>query len=127
MIIVNLKSSETLSFDLTDRDGLSAWNEKSQESSFQNDITAIGIVFDSRLFTLPIPKNFETISFEASLIESRKKRFKVTGEMIKCYADDVLIRLIVYWGKKPKMSRVDVIRDLAKEDKPEFKRLMPWQ
>lgn len=111
MIKVQLKSGETLSYDLLDKDQEEKWKKDSRNIEFQTQITAIGIIFNSQWFSLPLPKRFRQCHFEASLVESNKENApKYTAEQVRCYADDVLISVKVYWGRKPKMSRVDIVR-----------------
>ena len=111
MIKVHTKNGSTLSYDLMDDDQRKKWEFDSRDIRFQANITGIGIVFNSQWFALPLPKKFRQCHFEAALVESKKKNApKYTGERIRCYADDVLISVQVYWGHKPKMSRVDIIR-----------------
>ena len=108
---MQLKTGETLSYDLLDNSQAKKWEKDSKDIKFQTQITAIGIVFNSQWFALPMPKKFRQCHFEACLVESNKKNApKYTAEQVKCYADDVLISVKVYWGHKPKMSRVDIIR-----------------
>lgn len=122
MIKVNLKNGSTLSYDLTEPDQKAKWLSDSENVDYQEQITAIGIIFNSQWFALPIPKRFRQINFEANLVESKKKTGpKFTGERIKCYADDVLISVQVYWGHKPKMSRVDVVRIGRRRFNPSLK------
>lgn len=114
MIKVNLKSGKTVSFDLKDEKERDAWKLHSSSVKFQNDISGIGIIWNSHWYTLPLPKKFRNVEFEAELVENHKKNApaerKYIGERIKCYADDTLISLLVYYGNRPKMSRVDISR-----------------
>jgi len=119
---VNLKNGRTVSYDLTEKEQLDKWNHDSSTVDFQSQITAIGIIFNSQWFALPTPKKFRQLHFGANLVESKKKdSTRYTGERIQCFADDVLISVVVYWGHKPKMSRIDVIRVGRRRFNPELK------
>lgn len=112
LIKVHLRNGETLSFDLHIPKEADRWGERSSDMNFQKEITGIGIIFNSHWYTLPFPKKFRNVFFEAELVENTKKNKddnKFVGERIKCFADNVLICLMVYYGKRPKMSRVDLI------------------
>ena len=119
---MNLRNGRTLSYDLTESDQFEKWRLDSSYADFQSQITAIGIVFNSQWFALPLPKKFRQCHFEAGLVESnRKESPRYTGEKVQCYADDVLISVQVYWGHKPKMSRIDIIRVGRRRFNPELK------
>ena len=114
MLKVNLKDGKTIAFDLKDESNLKEWLELSSGEVFQRQITALGKIHNSQWYTLPIPKKFRRISFEAELVENSKRNVpierKYIGERLKCYADDILISLLVYYGNRPRMSRIDVIK-----------------
>lgn len=114
MIKVNLKDGKTLSYDLQDEKAVKEWEELSSHQDFQQRITGIGIIYNAQWYTLPLPKKFRQVFFQFELVENNKKDApedrKYVGERVKCYADDTLISLLVYYGSRPKMSRVDVIK-----------------
>lgn len=119
---MNLKNGSTQSYDLLDYEQKSKWEHDSSSVEFQLQISGVGIVFNSQWFALPIPKRFRQIHYAANLVESNKKNApRYTGERIQCYADDILISVQVYWGHKPKMSRVDIIRVGRRRFNPELK------
>jgi len=56
-----------------------------------------------------MPKRFRRIDVKAELIRVQKDgEMREIGERIICQADDVQISLIVYYGNRPKMARIDV-------------------
>jgi len=119
---VNLKNGNTLSYDLMEDDQRDKWEKDSSSVDYQMQITAIGIVFNSQWFALPMPKKFRQHHFDASLVTSNKKGTPhYTGEKVQCYVDDILISVQVYWGHKPKMSRIDVIRVGRRRYNPDLK------
>ena len=125
MLKVNLRDGSTASFNLKDEEDRKQWSELSLTEDFQRCITALGIIHNSQWYTLPIPKKFRRISFEAELVENSKRDVppdrKYVGERLKCYADDVLISLLVYYGNRPRMSRVDVIKLGKRRFNPKIK------
>ena len=112
LIKINLRNGETLSFDLQIPLEAKQWRERSSDMVFQKEITGIGIIFNSHWYTLPFPKKFRTVSFQAELVENTKKgkdNKQYVGERIRCFADNVMVTLMVYYGNRPKMSRVDLV------------------
>jgi len=114
MIKVNLRNGETLSYDLKDVKESAEWRRVSSQLSFQKKISGVGIIFNSQWYTLPIPKKFRQITFHAELVKNTKKDVpkdrEFVGEKIIVYADEIMISILVYYGKRPKMSRVDVVK-----------------
>ncbi len=125
MIKINLRSGRTLSYDLNDPVGCEEWEKDFSDSKFQTQITGIGIIFNSHWYTLPLPRKFRQLSFHAELVESTKKDVprdrKFIGERLRCYADDILISLLVYYGNRPKMCRVDIIKIGKRRFNPDIK------
>jgi len=109
MIKVNVKNGDTLTFDLTDSVQKGKWDALCTDYSFQQQITGMGIIYNSQLYTLPSPKKFSRRVYFAEIIKHRKND-EYVGERIICQVDDVQISVLVYFGKRPRMSRVDVIK-----------------
>jgi len=122
---VNLKDGTTVSFDLKDPVDHERWKQMAASNSFQNEMTGVGIIFNSHWYTLPLPKRFRQISFQAELVENSKKDAppdrRWVGERVKVYVDDVLVSLLVYYGNRPRMSRIDVVKVGKRRYNPELK------
>ena len=109
MIKVNCKNGKTLSFNLADDKEANEWQKLSGEGEFQSQITGIGILYNTQWHTLPMPKRFRRIDVKAELIRVQKEGImREIGERIVYQADDIQISLIVYYGNRPKMARIDV-------------------
>jgi len=108
MIKVNIKSGETLSFDLNSEIGLNEWIKCHNDIKFQNSITGIGIIYSSQWYTLPLPKKFMTSIFYAEIVKNRKNNNESVGERVICHSDEIRVSLLVYYGKRPRMCRIDV-------------------
>ncbi len=113
MIKVNLADGRTLSFDLNDDFDLMDWRKRVLDHRFQKQIRGLGIVYNTQWYALPLPKNFNTIRYDADLIINHKaledSKRKV-GERIICQLDEIRLTLLVYYGNRPKMARIDAIR-----------------
>jgi len=110
MIKVNTKIGKTLSFNLDNEDEKALWIERSSDTEFQHSITGIGIIYNSQWYTLPLPKKFKKAIFHAEVVRNRKKLEELVGEKIMCHVDDVQVSLLVYYGNRPKMCRIDVTK-----------------
>jgi hypothetical protein len=125
MIKVNLADGKTVSFDLHCPEQVRQWQEKSSNLDFQREIRGMAIIHNHHWYALPLPKNFRIIQMHAELIENRKQNVKeehkFVGERIRCYADDIMIALLVYYSNRPKMSRVDIIKTGKRRFNPDIK------
>lgn len=79
------------------------------DRDFLKSVTGIGVLYNKHWHTLPFPKKFNHIQYNAELVQINKGGVVVdVGERIICQADDIQINLMVYFGHRPKMARVDV-------------------
>ena len=117
---MNLKSGRTVTFDLEKETDAAEWKRSVADVSFQSSIRAIGIVTGGFYFTLPLPKKFRLMHFDAELVQSTKLDRKYVGERVKCFCDDLLISILVYYGTMPKMSRVDILKIGRRRFNPEL-------
>lgn len=114
MIKLNFKDGTTLEFDLNTEDDLKQWVEWSSEIDFQDRITGIGILHQKKFHTLPLPKGFRRINFQAELVRKiRKGKERVIGERLSCHADSIRLSILVYTCDNPPapiLSRIDLTR-----------------
>lgn len=75
-----------------------------------SDITGLAIQFDGVTHTIPLKKtNFNRVIAEADIIR-KGNAGKVVGEQIRLYADEIMVRLLVYRNGSPPMVRYEVQR-----------------
>lgn len=111
MIKVHCRDGKTLSFDLTVDEQRERWTGLTSDREFLKGITGIGVLHNKNWHTLPSPKKFHNIQYNAELVRAMKNGVEVdVGERVVCQADDIQITLMVYFGHRPKMARVDVKR-----------------
>lgn len=108
MLRANMRDGRTLSFDLADDKGRLEWEANQADPRFQQSITALAILHDRVLHTLPVPKRFRRIAYEATLITNGEDA--AVAERIGCLADGVSVQLTVYLKASPRTTRVDVRR-----------------
>lgn len=125
MIKLNLQGGETLEFDLTKEDDLNQWLEWSNVEEFQRKITGIGILHNKKFHTLPAPKGFRRLSFNAELVYKEKKgEKKLLGEKVSCRLDGIIVELLVYTYTNPPApiaSKYSVRKLVWKQRGPTFK------
>ena len=111
MIKVHLRDGKTLSFDLTVDDERKRWEEMSSHREFTEMVTGMGVLHDKHWHTLPSPKMFHRYEYGAELVRTVKNGVETNvGERVTLQADDVRVTLMVYFGHRPKMARVDMKR-----------------
>ena len=111
MIKVNMADGKTLSFDLKDEKELKDWKQRCNDPKFQKSIRGVGIVHNTQWHAIPVPKKFKSVRYDADLIVNTKAKDeskRLVGEKIMCYVDDICFSLLVYYGNRPKMARIDV-------------------
>ncbi len=111
MVKANMADGRTLSFDLKDEKENADWKQKCTDPSFQKSIRGVGIVHNTQWYAIPVPKKFKAIRYDADLIINNKAKDeskRLVGEKVMCYVDDILFSLLVYYGNRPKMARIDV-------------------
>jgi len=111
MIKVHQKSGETLSFDFTNAVDREKWNQMMGDSAFTGNITGMGIHLDRVYHTLPIPQKFNKVSYDAAILVGKngsKHDGKVVAEILRCEADDIVIKLTVYHTNR--LTRCDVVK-----------------
>lgn len=111
MIKVNMADGKTLSFDLKNEKELADWKLKCSDPQFQKSIRGVGIVHNTQWHAIPVPKKFKTVRYDAELIinpKAKDESKRLVGEKVMCYVDDIQFSLLVYYGNRPKMARIDV-------------------
>jgi len=98
MIKVNFRDGDTLSFDLSRDEDRVQWDEWTAQPDFQRRISGLGILHNKRFITLPYPKRFRRVTFNAELIYKTNKEGEkfVLGEQVICHADKVRFTLFVF-------------------------------
>lgn len=113
MIKVNMSDGKTLSFDLRNKEELDKWKQLCSTSEFQKTIRGVGIVYNTQWYAIPVPKKFKQINYDADIVLNQREKDlekQVVGERLICQVDDVQITLLVYYGNRPKMSRLDIVK-----------------
>lgn len=109
MLLVNLASGRTFTYDLNDPDQLREW--ESVKRSRQGEITGLTLHIEGKHYVLPIPRaRFERISCDAGLVLHRDGSGKVVGNQIALHADDITATVLAYAGSRPPMVRFSVER-----------------
>jgi len=125
MIKLNLQGGETLEFDLTNEDDYNQWVEWSSVEEFQRKITGIGILHNKKFHTLPAPKGFKRMMFNAELVWKEKHGVtKVLGERVSLRVDGILAELLVYTYTSPPppiASKYSLKKLVWKQRGPSFK------
>ena len=127
MIKLNLQGGETLEFNLEKEDDLNQWLEWSSVEEFQKRITGIGVLHNKKYHTLPAPKGFRRMTFNAELVWKTKKSVKkLVGEKVSCRVDNILVELLVYTydNPPPPISTTLTLKKLKwKQRGPSFKEM----
>lgn len=113
MIKVNMSDGKTLSFDLRKKEELDSWKQMCSSPDFQKTIRGVGIVYNTQWYAIPVPKKFKQIHYDAEVVLNRKEKDpekQLVGERLICQVDDVQLSLLVYYGNRPKMARLDAIK-----------------
>jgi len=113
MLKVNMSNGKTLSFDLKNPDEYTKWKDFVLDEEQQKNIRGVGIVYNTQWYALPIPRKFKYIRYDADLIINDKAKTtdkKLVGERVTCLIDDIKLSLLVYYGNRPKMARIDAIK-----------------
>ena len=116
-LLVNLSSGHTLAFDLEHQEAVAEWNILRRTR--MNDITGLAIQFGGVTHTIPLKKtNFHRVTAEADVVR-KSDAGKVVGEQIRLYADEIMVRLLVYRNGSPPMVRYEVQRTGRRVHLPE--------
>lgn len=113
MIKVNMADGKTLSFDLKSEAELKEWKKLCSYPDFQKKIRGVGIVYNTQWYAIPVPKKFKNVHYDAEIIFNRREKDaekQLVGERLICHVDEVQFSLLVYYGNRPKMARLDCSR-----------------
>ena len=109
VIKVNLKTGETLSFDLAKDTEYKDLVNKLEDNDFVKKITGMSSLYNTYWHALTIPKNFKSIRYIVSKVNCVKNGVKETvGEKIICHADNIRMAVLVYYNERPKMTRIEM-------------------
>ena len=113
MLKVNMSDGRTLSFELNNSSEFKEWKKFISNDENQKKIRGVGIVYNTQWHALPIPRKFKYVRYDADLIindNAKTPEKKLVGERVICFIDDIKLSLLVYYGNRPKMSRIDAIK-----------------
>lgn len=117
LIKVNLKSGQTLSFNLGNKEDYSSLSDRLDDDVFARSITGISVLYNTYWHAITVPQNFKTITYHVERVVCVKHGIEVNvGERIVCHADDIRLTTLVYYNEKPKITRID----MKKVGKPRY-------
>ncbi len=109
MLLVNLKSGSTLSFDPENPADRHAWDALRRER--QDEITGLTLQIGGIHYVLPKPKaRFERVFCDAGPVEHRDGSGRVVADRIALHADDLTATVLAYRGNRPPMVRFNLER-----------------
>lgn len=102
---VNLRDGSTLSFDLETPEGRESWRDLRLLQCDQ--ITGLSLISCGVHYAIPIPQKFNSVIYDAEVVQHRDGSGRVVGDVIRLFVDDVCVQLLVYRGSS-KMARLSV-------------------
>ena len=109
MLLVNMSTGETLSFDFNQPAQRADWTELRRTRS--HEITGLTLKHDGTLFSLPLPRDrFDRVECDAGPVEHRNGSGKVIGHRAIVFADDIQATVLAFNGNRPPMVRFSIER-----------------
>lgn len=112
MIRVNLATGRTLSFDLTDEEGLRRWEVTQADPAFQREVRGVQLVAredgrDRVVCAFRRPRTRGTVVWEAEVIRDGGRAVR---EAVTCYFEAHAVTLSLFLGRDPVVATVDTTR-----------------
>lgn len=101
-----LRSGETVGFQLPDE--LPVWSAKQSDPQFQSDIRSLGLIRGGQYFALPAPSSFRKVSYSVDVVTNGNGA--PAAARAGYVADDIMVRLVVFYKGSPPMAKVEVKR-----------------
>jgi hypothetical protein len=102
---VNLSDGRTLHYNLNDQADALAWSARSQDHAFQQKITALTILCDGVVYSLPRPV-WGDATLTADLVHADAVRRIKGGQMLACRTRSVEVAIMVHSSQRA--ARVDI-------------------
>jgi len=109
VLLVNLASGDTVTFDFDDPVARAKWEEFRR--SQYTDITGMALKIDGVQYALPLPrKRFERVYCDAGPVEHWDKSGRIIGDRLIVFADDIVATVLCYRSDRPRMVRFSIER-----------------
>ena len=109
MLLVNLRSGDTVTFDFDDPDQRERWDAVRRERHL--DITGLTLKLNGVQYALPLPRDrFDRVFCDAGLVEHRDGSGRIIGDRLVVYADDIAATMLRYRNDRPRMVRFSIER-----------------
>jgi len=101
VLAINFKDGSSETLDLATRAGNERWIGL---RGHVQRISGLSLVVDRHHYTVPFPRKFHRVKFDAQVIRHNKSG-KIIGEALRVFVDNVFAEFRVYRNKRPRMVR----------------------
>ena len=105
---VHTRDGRTVRVDLEDRETSASWLQRLRDPVFQGEITGLTISHRGVSYSLPRPKGFNAIMYQAEFVEPQPTLRIKGGERIICQAEDVRATLMIH--REQSAARISLFR-----------------
>lgn len=108
MLKVHTRDGRTVRVDLEDRKSSASWLQRLRDPAFQGEITGLTLSHRGVSYSLPRPRGFDAIMYQAELIAAEPERRIKGGERLVCQAGEVRAAIMVH--REQRAARVTLFR-----------------
>ena len=108
MLLVNLRTGETITLDFEKPPDLARWETLRRDR--QSEISGLTLMTGGVHYVLPVPRRFDNIFLDAGPVEHRNGSGRLVGDRIALHADDVTATILSYRSNRPPMVRFSIER-----------------